>query len=200
MDNSGEYGHRFAHGHGRCRRGSSSFNMHDPGRVFEEMKLKAGDVFLDLGCGPGEYSIHASKIIGESGAIYALDRSDSSIAELKQRAGEDGISNITAMIADVTELLPIKGAFVDVCLMATVLHIPNVTSKAEALCEEIRRVLKPDGRLVIIDCHKRDLSFGPPKHMRLSPEEVKHLMEPCGFVVLSEVDLGYNYMILFAVE
>jgi ubiquinone/menaquinone biosynthesis C-methylase UbiE len=174
--------------------------MHDPSLVFEEMRLKAGDVFLDLGCGPGEYSIHASRLVGKSGLVYSLDRSELSISELIQRAGEDGITNITAMVADLTEPLPIKETGVDVCLVATVLHIPDVTSKAGALCDEIRRVLKPDGRLVIIDCHKDDLSFGPPKHMRLSPEEVKELVGRYGFVVLSEVDLGYNYMIQFAVE
>lgn len=200
MNNSEEYRNRSAHGKGGCRRGGSSFRMHDPSIVFGELKLKAGDVFLDLGCGPGEYAIHASKIVGESGTVYALDRSESNIAELTQRAGGKGLGNITAMATDITGPLPIGDACVDVCLVATVLHIPDVTRRAEELCAEIRRVLKPDGRLVIIDCHKKDLRFGPPEHMRLSPEEVKELMGKCGFRFLSEADLGYNYLIQFVAK
>jgi len=173
--------------------------MHDPSRVFENLKLKAGDVFLDLGCGPGEYALHASKLVGVSGLVYALDKSESLIADLKQQAGGEGIENIIAMVADVTKLLPIREGCVDLCLVATVLHIPDVTKTVETLCAEIRRVLKQNGRLAIIECHSKDLSFGPPKHMRLSPEQVKDSMAQGGFIVLTEIDLGYNYLIQFGV-
>ena len=200
MNNYKGCGHKSAHEHGKGRRDGSSFKMHDPSLVFGELKLKAGDVFLDLGCGPGEYAIYASKLVGESSAVYALDKSRNLIADLKQRAGEDGIANITAVVSDITKPLPIRKACANVCFVATVLHIPNVTRRTREFCSEIRRVLKPDGRLVIIDCHKKDLSFGPPEHMRLSPEEVKDLMAQSNFKVLSEVDLGYNYLIQFAVK
>lgn len=62
---------------------------------------------------------------------------------------------------------------------------------------EMRRVLKPGGRLAVIDCHKQSLPFGPPVHIRLSSEEVKEMMERCDFRFSSEVDLGYNYMVQF---
>ncbi|MBN1881729.1 MAG: methyltransferase domain-containing protein [Deltaproteobacteria bacterium] len=199
--NSTEKGrHETAHGQGGCRRGKSSFNMHDPALVFGELKLKAGDVFLDLGCGSGEYSLHAAGLIGEEGVVYALDRSESHITGLKSRADEESIENITAAAADITGQLPIDDAYVDVCLLATVLHIPDITRRAKDLCTEIRRVLKPDGRLAVIECHKKALPFGPPEHIRLFPAEVKGLITQCGFTVVSEVDLGYNYMIQFGVE
>ncbi|MGB8274799.1 MAG: methyltransferase domain-containing protein, partial [Alphaproteobacteria bacterium] len=134
--------------------------------MFGELKLKAGDVFIDLGCGPGDYALHASKLVGPSGVVYALDKSEPLIAHVKQRASAEGITNITAIVADATELLPIREGCVDVCLAATVLHIPDVAKRAKALCTEIRRILKTDGRLAIIECHKKDMSFGPPKHMR----------------------------------
>lgn len=200
MNKSEESQHKSAHGGRRCRRGGSSFKMHDPDHVFAELHLKEGDVFLDLGCGPGDYTMHASRFVGESGAVCALDRLESNIAELTQTAIEEGLGNITATVSDITGPLPIDDECVDVCLLATVLHIPDVTRSAEKLCDEIRRVLKPDGRLVVIDCHKKDLRFGPPEHMRLSAGEAIDLMEKCGFKFLRRADLGYNYMIQFTVE
>jgi len=197
MKNSEEHRHGAAHGRGRCRRGGSSFTMHNPDDVFRELRLKTGDVFLDLGCGPGEYSMYASGHVGESGIVHALDRVGSHIASLNKRADEEGITNIQAAASDITGPLPVDDSCVDVCLMATVLHIPGVMERAEAVCAEIRRVLKPDGRFAVIECHKKALHFGPPEHIRLSEEEVREVMAQYAFRVLSETDLGYNYLIQF---
>ena len=198
MNKSEDHRHKSAQEGRRCRRGGSSFNMHDLNHVFAELGLKEGYVFLDLGCGPGEYTIHASKIIGDSGAVYAIDRSELNIAELMQAARGEGLGNITAITSDITGPLPIDDSCVDVSLLATVLHIPDVTRNSEKLCDEMRRVLKPKGRFVVIDCHKESRPFGPPLHRRLSAEEAIELMEKYGFKFLRQADLGYNYLIQFA--
>jgi ubiquinone/menaquinone biosynthesis C-methylase UbiE len=192
------------HGRGHCkhghRGGSSSFWRHDPEVVFKVLALKEGDCFLDIGCGPGEYAIQAAKLVGSSGTVYALDKSESLITELNQRAGSEGITNITAMVADATKSLPIRKSCVEVCLVATVLHIPDVAKRARTLFAEIRRVLKSDGRLSIIECHKKETPFGPPKHIRISPEDLEYLITRYGFEKVGMVDLGYNYMIQFAIS
>ncbi len=179
------------------RGGSSSFLMHSPDIVFNALALSEGNRFLDIGCGPGDYAMRASKEIGSPGLVYALDKSESNIDHLKQRSDAEGITNIVAMIADATKQLPISRGCIDVCLVATVLHIPDVAGRADVLCEEIRRVLNPDGRLAIIECHKKDLSFGPPQHMRLSPKDTEELIGRFGFKKTGIVDLGYNYFITF---
>jgi|GEM_PF-333286 len=186
-----------AEGH---RRGGSSFTMHDPKLVFDELKLTTGDVFLDLGCGPGDYAMYAAGCVGEMGTVYALDRVDFHITSLKRRIGAEGASHVQAAVVDITDRLPVDDACVDVCLLATVLHIPDVARRAKALCGEIRRVLKPGGRLAVIECHKKARPYGPPEHIRMFPAEVKELMSQYGFRVLSEVDLGFNYLIQFTAK
>lgn len=184
-------------GHGKRGHRGCSCRMQDPRVIFDALALKEGECFLDLGCGPGDYAIHAAQIVGPSGVVYALDKSESLIADLRRRAGADGISNLVAATADATASLPIERGSVDVCLVATVLHIPDVTRRAEELCAGIRRTLKPDGRLAIIECHKRDMPFGPPQHMRLTPEETETLISRFGFRKTGIADLGYNYMVTF---
>ena len=56
---------------------SLSFKFRDlfllPGNILEEVDIKTGFHILDYGCGPGSYSLAASKLVGETGKVYALD-------------------------------------------------------------------------------------------------------------------------------
>ena len=113
----------------RCKHGSgpSSFWMHDPEVIFNELNLRKGDSFLDLGCGPGDYAIRASGIVGNIGAVYALDKRQYLVAGLIERAGSQGIENLKAMVCDITGPLSIDTGCIDVCLLSTVLHIFNLS-------------------------------------------------------------------------
>jgi ubiquinone/menaquinone biosynthesis C-methylase UbiE len=187
---------------GRDERGKrhSSFRMHDPEVVFHALALREGHCVADMGCGPGEYAIEAAQIVGTSGMVYALDRSQPLIAGLSKEAGSRGLTNVKAIKHDICDPLPIEDGCVDVCLLSTVLHVFDLAKVAESLFGEVRRVLKSDGRVAIIECKKEDQPFGPPKHMRLSPEDVERSIIQYGFKTVGLVDLGYNYIIQFEAE
>lgn len=180
---------------GQRRRRPSSFKMQDSAQVFETLALQPGHVFMDLGCGLGEYALHGARLVGDTGVVYAIDRSMEVIKDLKHQAHRENISNLTAIAADITRSLPIESKSVDHCLLATVLHIPDVAARVGPLCAEIRRVLKPGGRLVIIERHKDRLPFGPPEHMRLSPEEVASMVLKHGIAALMKLDLGCTHLV-----
>lgn len=108
-----------------------------------------------------------------------------------------GYANVCSMLADICGPLPLGDASVDVCLMATVLHTLDMARDGNAVLGEVRRVLKPTGRLAIINCKKETQPFGPPLEKRFSPLETEKLVMPCGFRTLEQVDLGFNYLIQF---
>ncbi len=171
--------------------------MQDPQLVFRELNLKEGDCVLDLGCGPGDYSVRASQLIGNSGIVYALDRNHDAIVDLRDKFVSVGLKNIKAEVCDITGPLPVKDSSVDICFISTVLHSLNLTDIEKTLFCEIERVLKPSGRVAIIECKKEAQPFGPPIDMRISPEELEGTITQYGFERISQSDLGYNYLIQF---
>lgn len=195
---------RVAHGaHASCRGrrgkggGPSSFWMHDPALVYDCMDLKSGQVFLDAGFGGGDYSMHASGLLGEKGLVYALEKREDLVESLRQRADQAGRGNMDIRSCDILDALPLADESVDCALLSTVLHIFGVGAQSWGLFTEIRRVLRPDGRFCILECKKEKMDFGPPLHMRVSQEEVIRAVHPCGFRLTREVDLEFNYMLCF---
>ncbi len=184
-------------GQNRHKKGKSSFWMQDPQLVFRELNLKEGDCVLDLGCGPGDYSVRASELIGNSGMVHSLDKNQDAIADLKEKIVSDGLKNIRAEVCDISGPLPVKDSSVDICFISTVLHSLNLTDIEKTLFCEIERVLKPSGRVAIIECKKEAQPFGPPIDMRISPEELEGTITQYGFERISQSDLGYNYLIQF---
>jgi len=181
-------------------RGQSSYRMHDPAIIFRELDLKPGDVFLDLGCGVGDYSMHAAREVGNRGRVCAIDRQKERLDTLLTQAQDANLGNLNVVAGDICDPLPIGDNTIDICFISTVLHCIDFEKEGARLFSEIQRVLKPSGRLVIIECKKEEMPFGPPLHMRISPEELEGHLTAHGFRKTGLVDLGYNYMMTFTVK
>ena len=180
--------------------GPSSFQMHDPEVVFKILDLKERYSFLDLGCGAGDYSIRAAEIVGRTGNVYAVDLWQEMLNNLCDKAIAIGLKNIHPVVSDIRQVIDISDDCIDVCLVATVLHTINSASEKTKLYTEIKRVLKPDGKLGIIECKKENTSFGPPLQMRISPDELEKDLKTLGFLKNHYVDLGTNYLMLFTLN
>lgn len=179
--------------------GMSSFKRTNTQLIFDDINLKVGDVFLDIGCGAGDYSFKAAEMVGESGFVYALDQWKEIEENLIKKASSLGIKNIKALTADITSFLPIKNISCDVCFISMVIHGVDLSKYGKELFEEIKRGLKPNGKLVIVEFKKEETQFGPPVEIRLSSEELENIVTDFGFRKLAYTDLDYSYMLQFGV-
>ncbi len=180
--------------------GKDSFDLIDRKRLFKSLPLIPGSRVLDAGCGPGAYTLALAEVIGDGGVVYAVDAWAEGIALLKESISKKAITNIRAEVADVSVHIPASDDFIDLCLTASVLHDLIEDQKAQGALSEIRRVLKDDGILAVVEFKKIEGPPGPPRHIRLSPEELKSFLKAHGFQSFKTSDVGdYHYLCCFQI-
>jgi ubiquinone/menaquinone biosynthesis C-methylase UbiE len=178
--------------------GKSSYDLIDADKFFRELDLQAGISFLDVACGKGAYCLAASEIVGEKGRVYGVDLWEEGIELLKAAANQSSADNIEALVSDAGKQIPVDDHSTDVCLLATVLHDFVEDNIDQEVLHEVVRVVKPNGILAIMEFKKIDGPPGPPRHIRLSPEQVDDMLTPFGFKQEHFADVGpYNYLLLF---
>ena len=181
--------------------GKSSFDLIDVDKFFRELNLQEGVSFLDVACGRGLYCLSAAEIIGDTGRVVGVDLWEEGIEILKAAANEKSAANITALVSDAGKQIPVDNDSMDVCLMATVLHDFVADKIDQQVLPEIVRVFKPGGVLAVMEFKKTDGPPGPPRHIRLSPEEVDDLLIPFGFIKEHFADVGpHNYLSLHKIN
>ncbi len=183
---------------GHYHAGMSSKAFLDAERVIQEIGLKNGDKFLDVGCGEGRFSIAASKLIGNQGKVYAIDSYEESIKTLKEQTGRDNIGNIESIVADATKKMPLPDAIIDVCLMANVMHGFLANGEVPAVMAEAARVMKKGSTLAVVEFKKINGPPGPPISIRMTPEELEALISEYGFKRNKIVEVGqFHYLAMF---
>ena len=177
--------------------GRSSRDILSAGEVLKATELKMGDIFLDAGCGDGYISIGASNIVGDNGKIFALDVYPESIETVKNEIKKRDLNNIEAIVADVTDAIPLNENSVDSVLMANVLHGFVEGGEVGKVMANISKVLKPDGIFTIVEFRKVESTFGPPFNVRLSPDEVINILKDYGFDIEDSYEIGeYHYIVM----
>ena len=115
-----------------------------------QMNVRVGLVVLDVGCGSGKYSLAAAELVGNEGKIYALDIDSVSLHMLEEEAAREGLENIFCLNVSGEKSIPIEDQTVDIVLLIDVLyHIKN----RGFLFDEIQRILKPDGSIIVYPMH-----------------------------------------------
>jgi ubiquinone/menaquinone biosynthesis C-methylase UbiE len=178
--------------------GKSSLDLIDQELLFPALGLKPGEAVLDLGCGEGRYTLPVAARVGPQGTVYAVDLWEEGLARLREKAGQGGLSNLRIIHADVSRSLPLPDACLDVALMATVLHDLAEAGQAQGALAELNRLVRPSGRLAVVEFKKIAGPPGPPLAIRLAPEEVAALLRPYGFAPGKTTDLGSHlYLVMF---
>ena len=138
----------------------------------------------DLGCGTGTIT---AAIAPHVKFVHAIDASPAMLASARERLM--GVPNVR-LSSGALESLPLDDASLDVAIMLLVLH--HVAEPSRAL-SEVQRVLKPGGRLLVIDmrAHAHEEYRQQMGHVWLGFDEhaLHAWLEPAGFVNIRYVPL-----------
>jgi ubiquinone/menaquinone biosynthesis C-methylase UbiE len=164
----------------------------DPEAILQGIGLKAGYIFLDIGCGAGFFTLPAARIVGIKGKVLGLDSQGSSLDEIRKRAEAEGLANIELKAGMAEETILCEGC-ADIIFLGIVLH--DFQDPARVL-RNTRRMIKSGGKLVNLDWKKIDMGFGPPRSRRFDEAAASSLIEAAGFKVESVQDSGqFHYLI-----
>lgn len=109
--------------------------------------IRPGERVLELGPGPGAFTIPAARLVEPGGSIVAVDIQPAMIAAVERKARQSGLTNVETRVAGAYEL-PLDDGSIDRAFLVTVLG--EIPDRQRALAE-LRRVLKPDGILSITE-------------------------------------------------
>lgn len=164
-----------------------------PDDVVQALGLKPGQVACDIGAGPGYFALRLSRAVTDAGGVFAVDVEPRILAVLRDRLQQTGVRNVTPVLALPQDpLLP--PASCDVILIVdTFHHFPD----GPAYLRRLVRSLRPGGRVVNIDFHKKDLPVGPAVGHKVAREDFLKQAEAAGLTLAEEKTfLPYQYFLV----
>lgn len=160
-------------------------------KLLAPARLSPGESVLDVGCGTGSLAIAAKRQVGDMGSVQGIDASHEMIARARHKAKKAGLDVVFAEAS--AESLPFPDARFDVVLSTVMLHHLRKSARAVAVAE-MRRVLKPGGRLLVVDFGGARNGKGPlmhfHRHGHVDPQVLVGLVSGAGLRVADSGPLG----------
>lgn len=156
------------------------WETNDGVEFLKKIGLKSGQTVLDFGCRVGHYTIPAAKVVGNEGIVYAVDKEQEALNELRQKIKAHNLKNVRIIKASGEIELDFESESIDVVLFYDVLHYLGKNDRKK-LYQKAFRVLKQDGLLSVYPKHT--LEDEPiMEFQNLSLGEIKQEVQNSNFV------------------
>jgi ubiquinone/menaquinone biosynthesis C-methylase UbiE len=171
----------------------------DPKLNLEQFELRPGMLVADLGVGSGFYAMEAAKQVGPEGRVFGVDVQKEIVEHLKRMAQLEKLENLEAIWGDIEKVggTKLKDGIADAVIASSVLF--QVEEK-ENFIEEVKRILKPGGKVLLIDWLDSFGGLGPHRDSVVSQAEAESLFKAAGFQVAKKIDPGDHHYGFIAVK
>jgi len=166
----------------------------DPEEILNQLDLLPVAKAVEFGCGSGHFTIALGKRL-KKGIVYGIDIRKDLLSALKSRASLENIDNIKLIFSDL------EGKYGSTLpsLSLNLVLAPNIffqLEKKKAIILEAKRILKRNGKLVVIDWRENS-PYGPSDN-RVSEEEILKMAKEIGFKEENDLKAGeYHYGFIF---
>ena len=165
-----------------------------PDEVIERLALTPGMVVADIGAGTGYFTLPMARQVAPGGEVYAVDLQTEMLAILDGKLAEEELDNILLMQGEASRT-GLRNTSCDLILLANIWH--ELDDHAAVLAE-CRRVLRPAGRIAILDWRpSKTPQPGPPNEHRIPAAEVTTLLTASGWSGVMAFSVGaYSYLVM----
>jgi cyclopropane fatty-acyl-phospholipid synthase-like methyltransferase len=162
-----------------------------PHEVIRALALKPDTVIADIGAGTGYFAVRFAHNVPQ-GRVYAVDIEPDMVRHLAERAKKAGLGNLQAITGTPRD--PRLPGPVDWIVLVDAYH--HIGGR-ERYFRELRKSIKPGGRLAVID-FRLDSPVGPPQRARITPDTVKSELKRAGYALEREHGfLPNQYFLVF---
>jgi ubiquinone/menaquinone biosynthesis C-methylase UbiE len=166
-----------------------------PASLVNTLALRSGASVADIGSGSGAYLAHLARAVGEEGKVYAVDIHKDALVSTKKALNEMGYQNIDIIWSDIEEGLYLDSYSLDSVVLSNTLFM---LENKEAAIKEIKRVLIPEGLVLVVEWSQSHNGIGPHKDHVVREVEAENLFISSGFRIVKRLPAGHFHYAFLA--
>lgn len=170
----------------------------NPQAIIDQLEIAEGAVVADFGCGTGYFVFPLAKKVGETGIVYALDVLAPKLEAIESQAKLSGLTNIVAKRVNLEKDggSKLENDSLDWVILSNMLF---QNQHKDVIIKEAARVLKPGGKILIVEWKKEDSTIGPQNNLKITKEEATKLSEESGLKLEKEIAVSdFHYGLVLA--
>jgi len=164
----------------------------DPENNIKQFGLTPGMQVADFGSGSGFYSMAAAKAVAPSGKVFSVDIQKDLLEKLKNGARQNHLNNIDVVWGDLEHLggTKLRESSLDAVIACNLFF--QIENK-DSLCLEIKRVLRLNARVLVVDWAGSFGGIGPQEKDVIPKMQMTALFQEHGFVLDREISAGAEH-------
>jgi ubiquinone/menaquinone biosynthesis C-methylase UbiE len=169
----------------------------DPESNIKQFGLESGMHIADLGAGSGAYTFPAARAVSPNGKIYACEVQKELITRMRNDASQQHITNVEFLWSNIEKGGGTKlgERSMDGAIVSNVLFI---VEDRDGFLKEVKRILKPNGKVYFIDWSDSFGGMGPHPDQVITEAKAKELFSQHGFTGDKTFNAGaHHYGVIF---
>jgi ubiquinone/menaquinone biosynthesis C-methylase UbiE len=164
-----------------------------PEAIMDALGIYDGSIVADLGAGGGWFTVRLARRVGPTGHVYAQDIQKPMIESIERRVRREGLRNVSTVLGTAED--PKLPAPVDAVL---IVGVYGEVAQPVELLRNVRKSLRPGGRVGVVDFRKDGLGPGPPLEERVDEAVVIKDAQAAKLRLINRnTPLPFQYVLVF---
>ena len=169
----------------------TNHHLYNFDQLLAHLGVRPGHSVIDLGCGhSGFWTFPLADIVGRTGEIHAIDIDSGALNNIKRKSAELKLTQINAVHADLENLKKHSIPKADIAVLINTMY---QLKKKPSFFTSIKDLLKPQGKLLVVDWKMNINPYGPPNESRVKEEDIQKWAKRAKLEILKELFLDEDH-------